>query len=70
MIKEKIIYIGDDTYFFPSYSIEDAAKLYKGLYPTWSDKRFENLKEVFKSDFNVYFIVYIIEYFKSKRYNI
>ena len=26
------------------------AKFYKGIYPTWSDERFENLKEIFKID--------------------
>lgn len=49
-IKARIIYIGDDLYFYPSYSIEDMAKFYKGIYPTWNDERFENLKEVFKID--------------------
>jgi len=49
-IKSKIIYIGDDLYFYPSYTIKDMAKFYKGIYPTWSDERFENLKEIFKID--------------------
>jgi len=49
-IKKRIIYIGDDLYFFPSYSIKDMAKFYKDIYPTWDDERFENLKEVFKID--------------------
>ncbi len=49
-IKSKIIYIGDDLYFYPSYSIKDMANFYKGIYPTWSDERFENLKEIFKID--------------------
>ena len=50
IIKSKTIYIGDDLYFFPSYSIEDGAKFYKDIYPTWSDERFENLKSIFKID--------------------
>lgn len=49
-VKAKTIYIGDDLYFFPSYSIEDTAKFYKDIYPTWSDERFESLKEIFKID--------------------
>lgn len=49
-VKSKIIYIGDDLHFFPSYTIMDAAKLYKDIYPTWSDERFESLKEIFKID--------------------
>lgn len=50
IVKSKTIYIGDDLYFFPSYSIEDGAKFYKDIYPTWSDERFENLKSIFKID--------------------
>ena len=49
-IKSKIIYIGDDMYFYPSYSIKDAANFYKGIYPTWSDERFTKLGEVFNID--------------------
>ena len=49
-VKAKTIYIGDDLHFFPSYSIEDAAKLYKDIYPTWNEERFESLREIFKID--------------------
>lgn len=49
-VKKSTIYIGDDLYFFPSYTIEDAAKFYKSIYPTWSSERFESLKDVFKID--------------------
>ena len=49
-IKSEIIYIGDDLYFFPTYSIDDMAKFYKNIYSTWSDERYQNLKEVFKID--------------------
>ncbi len=49
-IKSDIIYIGDDLYFYPTYSIDDMAKFYKRIYPSWSDERYENLKEVFKID--------------------
>ena len=48
--KKKAIYIGDDLYFFPSYSIEDTAKFYKRIYPAWSDEVYESLKDVFKID--------------------
>ncbi|MBQ7976184.1 MAG: ABC transporter ATP-binding protein [Clostridia bacterium] len=49
-VKEELIYIGDDLYFFPSYSILDTARFYAGIYKNWSWERFENLKEVFKID--------------------
>ena len=49
-IKSRTVYIGDDLFFFPSYNIDDMAKFYKGIYPRWSDERYENLKDVFKID--------------------
>ncbi len=49
-VKASVIYIGDDLYFFPTYSIADMAKFYKGIYPSWNEERFNNLKEVFKID--------------------
>lgn len=49
-IKQELIYIGDDLYFFPSYSIMDCAKYYAGIYKNWSWERFYNLKEIFKID--------------------
>lgn len=51
-LKDEIIYIGDDLYFFPSYSILDMAKFYAGIYSGWSWERFNSLKEVFKIDVN------------------
>lgn len=51
-LKDEIIYIGDDLYFFPSYSILDTAKFYAGVYSGWSWERFNSLKEVFKIDVN------------------
>ena len=49
-VKQELIYIGDDLYFFPSYSILDTAKFYSGIYKNWSWERFESLKEIFKID--------------------
>lgn len=51
-LKNEVIYIGDDLYFYPSYSIMDMAKLYAGIYADWSWERFNNLKEVFKIETN------------------
>lgn len=48
--KSDIIYIGDDLYFYPTYSIDDMAKFYKRIYPSWCDERYENLKKVFNID--------------------
>lgn len=49
-VKNDLIYIGDDLYFFPTYSILDTAKFYAGMYKNWSWERFESLKDVFKID--------------------
>ncbi len=49
-LKERVVYIGDDLYFFPTYSIYDMAKFYAGIYKNWSWDRFNSLKEVFKID--------------------
>lgn len=51
-LKDKVIYIGDDLYFFPSYSILDMAKFYSSIYSRWDWDRFNNLKEFFKIDVN------------------
>ncbi len=49
-IKQKLIYICDDLFFYPTYSIKECAKYYAGLYPGWSWEDFEKLKDVFKID--------------------
>ncbi len=49
-LKTKTVCIGDDLYFFSTYTIRDMANFYKGLYPDWDEERFLTLKEVFKID--------------------
>ncbi|MBQ4086730.1 MAG: ABC transporter ATP-binding protein [Clostridia bacterium] len=49
-LKKRVICIGDDLYFYPTYSILDMAKVYAGLYPSWDWERFYSLKEVFPID--------------------
>ena len=39
--------IGDDWYYFPQASIAEMAKLYAGMYPTFSWERYEKMKQVF-----------------------
>ncbi len=51
-VKQKIIYIPDDVFFFPSYTIKDMKKFYKSVYPSWNEERFERLSEVFNIDIN------------------
>ena len=47
-VKERIGYIPDDIFYFPSANLEDMRKFYKGMYPRFDDKLFEQLCEVFR----------------------
>lgn len=47
-IKQRLIYISDELFFYSTYSIRAAAKMYSEIYPEWSWSRYEKLKEVFK----------------------
>ncbi|MBQ3038736.1 MAG: ABC transporter ATP-binding protein [Clostridia bacterium] len=49
-IKQRLIYISDELFFYSSYSIRAAAKMYSQIYPEWSWSRYEKLKEIFKID--------------------
>ena len=49
-IKERLIYISDELFFYATYSIKAAAKMYSELYPKWSWERYENMKSIFKID--------------------
>ena len=46
-VKMRIGYIADDQFFFHSASIEDMRKFYRGLYPSFSDERFDALAALF-----------------------
>ena len=46
--KETIGYIPDEIFYFPSATLEDMRKYYRGLYPKFDDALFERLKEVFR----------------------
>ena len=46
-LKERIGYIPDDIFYFPSATLEDMRKYYKGLYPKFDDALFDRLYGVF-----------------------
>lgn len=50
VIKEKIAYIPDDLYFFPSANIKDMMNYYKGIYPNFDTNRFDKMREAFQLD--------------------
>ena len=47
-VKTTIGSIPDDIFYFPSATLEDMRKYYRGLYPKFDDELFERLCEVFK----------------------
>ncbi len=50
--KQNVVYIPDDVFFYKSYTIKDMKKLYKGIYPNFSEERYKKLQEVFGIDEN------------------
>ena len=46
-IKTNIGSIPDDIFYFPSATLEDMRKFYRGIYPKFDDELFERLYEVF-----------------------
>ncbi|WP_028783128.1 ABC transporter ATP-binding protein [Thalassobacillus devorans] len=46
-VKKQMIFIPDSLYFFPHYTIEQMAKFYQNIYPSWNQERFVELREVF-----------------------
>ena len=49
-LKQRIIYISDDLYYYPSYTIKDMAKFYKSIYKNWDSETYEKLKSIFNID--------------------
>ena len=47
-MKERIGFIPDDVFFFPSATLEEMGKYYKGIYPQFDDALFARLYEVFQ----------------------
>ena len=47
-LKARIGHIPDDIFYFPSASLEDMRKYYRGMYPSFDDQLFDRLYEVFQ----------------------
>lgn len=47
LLKNQIMYIPDELYFFNQYSVDDYAKFYSKIYPSFNKERYIKLKEVF-----------------------
>ena len=46
--KARMGYIPDDIFYFPSASMDEMRKFYKGMYPDFDDELYEKLFEVFQ----------------------
>ena len=46
-IKSRIGYIPDEIFYFPSASLEDMHRYYRGLYPSFDEELYQRLHEVF-----------------------
>ena len=49
-VKQRLFYVPDDIYFKSNATMAKMASFYKGYYPKFSDKTFNNLAEVFELD--------------------
>ena len=47
-IKNEIAYIPDDVFFYTQATIQDMMKVYRGVRPTFSEERYEKLREAFE----------------------
>ena len=47
-VKTTIGSIPDDIFYFPSATLEDMRKFYRGIYPKFDDELFERLYDIFK----------------------
>ena len=49
-VKAKLAYIPDDIFYFGAATIRDMKNIYRAMIPTFSDERFEKLREAFPLD--------------------
>ena len=47
-LKQNVLSINDDWYFFGSYTVREMAKFYKSIYKNFNDERYEKLGSVLK----------------------
>lgn len=48
--KKRIVYVSDDLFFYPAYTVAQTAKMYSEIYPEWDDELFKKLGSIFKID--------------------
>ncbi|SDH39552.1 ABC-2 type transport system ATP-binding protein [Alteribacillus persepolensis] len=47
-LKEKVVFISDNLYFFPQATIEQMAAYYRSFYPSWNEERYQTMQKVFQ----------------------
>ena len=47
LVKQSIGYISDDVFYFPSATMEEMRRFYKGMYPKFDDRLFQHLYDAF-----------------------
>lgn len=51
-LKQKLVFIPDDLFFFPNYTLKDMAKFYESLYKNFDMKYLEELAQILKLNMN------------------
>ncbi|MCQ2431316.1 MAG: ABC transporter ATP-binding protein [Clostridia bacterium] len=46
-LKQEIVYLSDDQFFFPHGTIADMADYYRRVYDHWSDEKYDRLRHIF-----------------------
>ena len=49
-VKEKVLSIADDWFYYPTFTIKQMAQFYKNIYPSFDMERYEAIKAVFDID--------------------
>ena len=51
-LKQRVLCINDDWYFYPSFTVKEMAKFYKDIYKNFNHERYEALGEILKIEEN------------------
>lgn len=49
-VKQKVLSISDDWFYYSTYTVKDMARLYANIYPAFSYVRYEKIKQIFGID--------------------
>ncbi|MBQ8003982.1 MAG: ABC transporter ATP-binding protein [Oscillospiraceae bacterium] len=49
-IKQRVLNISDDWFYYSTFTIKEMARFYRDMYPAFSNERYEAIKGIFKLD--------------------